>query len=724
MANGVLYVLGGVTALGPTGTNDAWASPITATGELSGWHPVASFSGNRRGAAAVEILGRLYLFGGTSVGPTSLSDVQSAALLPDGSLGAWESAGTLPSPRDAPGVVSWNGTAVLTGGFDGTAYYADTQVAAASSLGTLGAWTATSPISVARRAFGTAQGRSYAYVLGGHSSTQSALYTTVEYAKIGLTNGIAGNWAPTNPLPTGREDLAAVMWETCLYAVGGNDGNTDLADVLYARQMIDGTLGQFMAATPMPRPRSNHDVAVWKNRIYVAGGLDSTAGEAELNDVIWAQLNNDCSITSWNTASPPFNGPRWRHTLEVYNGFLYVIAGGPSVQAQGDVQFAPINADGSVGAWTPTTSLPLLRRSHASVAWNGFLYVLGGNTPNVLSDVLAAPFHADGTLGNWEWTNALPAPRYTEGALTANGLLFSIGGFDGAHDSAEVDYAPLITPQGRGTYTRLVDFGSEVTSLDTIAVGNPAVVQYAVAPENGVFSALTAIGTLNVGVNFSIDAGTVRYSYWQLSIDDLGADGSRRCHAGSGQHDSRFHVDVHAAHRHRRRQRSGRRHSCTRRRHRVDGRWFRCTGRRHGCGRRWWRERIRRWRQRVRRWRQRVRRWRQRVRRWRCSASVGGGSASVGWRQRVRRWRSRNGRWRHDEETVTHRLRVRLWLERARALAVRPARVAVRARLQILPESPDASGAGARGGSVADGCSASEEPVSGGRGAAVSQPRV
>ena len=45
-----------------------------------------------------------------------------------------------------------------------------------------------------------------------------------------------------------------------------------------------------------------------------------------------------------------------------------------------DVQYAPINANGSVGAWTATTSFNTARYGHTSVAYNGYLYVIGGWT--------------------------------------------------------------------------------------------------------------------------------------------------------------------------------------------------------------------------------------------------------------------------------------------------------------------------------------------------------
>ena len=48
-----------------------------------------------------------------------------------------------------------------------------------------------------------------------------------------------------------------------------------------------------------------------------------------------------------------------------------------------------------VGAWSATAPFQTPRYSHASVATNGFLYVLGGaNASGFLNDVQFAPIHA------------------------------------------------------------------------------------------------------------------------------------------------------------------------------------------------------------------------------------------------------------------------------------------------------------------------------------------
>ena len=64
-----------------------------------------------------------------------------------------------------------------------------------------------------------------------------------------------------------------------------------------------------------------------------------------------------------------------------------------------EVQVAPINSDGTLGAFTATNPLPSTRQGSTSVAYNGYLYVIGGLDSSHLDDVQVATINADGTLG-------------------------------------------------------------------------------------------------------------------------------------------------------------------------------------------------------------------------------------------------------------------------------------------------------------------------------------
>ena len=118
------------------------------------------------------------------------------------------------------------------------------------------------------------------------------------------------------------------------------------------------------------------------------------------------RINSDGTIGNWSTTTAFATG---RNTLTsvAYNGYLYVI-GGSTCDANcslNDVQYAPINQDGSIGTWNSTTSMPTSRFGAASIVHNGYLYVTGGWSGwsgNIsYNDVHYAKINSDGSVGTW-----------------------------------------------------------------------------------------------------------------------------------------------------------------------------------------------------------------------------------------------------------------------------------------------------------------------------------
>jgi hypothetical protein len=162
------------------------------------------------------------------------------------------------------------------------------------------------------------------------------------------------------------------------------------------------------------------------------------------------------------------------------DGFLYKIGGlgDKGICGSSDVLYAPIAADGSIGAWTATTSLPAVGDSTVTVTcadtafqvsnevigWgdstafaDGYVYVLGGNRYNFTgfpdgsliqfsSAVYYARANADGSLGAWRRAADLPDANFFGSAAVSGGFLYLTGGRDAASTpfvSHSVLYAAL-----------------------------------------------------------------------------------------------------------------------------------------------------------------------------------------------------------------------------------------------------------------------------------------
>jgi hypothetical protein len=123
-------------------------------------------------------------------------------------------------------------------------------------------------------------------------------------------------------------------------------------------------------------------------------------------------------------------------------GYVYAVGGaGAGGAPVATVSYAPVNTDGTLGAWSATTALPVALEFPAAVAATqrnsavitaGFLYALGGATSAAgtpVSTVYIAPINAsNGSLGPWTTATALPAPLRSVGAMVQYGSLYVIGG--------------------------------------------------------------------------------------------------------------------------------------------------------------------------------------------------------------------------------------------------------------------------------------------------------
>jgi hypothetical protein len=180
----------------------------------------------------------------------------------------------------------------------------------------------------------------------------------------------------------------------------------------------------------------------------------------------------------------------------VHDGYLYVVGGYDGGSDYTTVWFAPIEGDGSVGAWNSTTSMPAVRRCHGGCAHDGHLYITGGFTmgalPDAHNDVWCAQVQPDGFIGPWVSTSALPSARYGHPCCAHDGRLLVTGG------QTAFSYYSTVWHGDIGA-DGLVDLWETADALPESRTGHGACV-------DGVY--LYVIG----GVNWSGNLDTVRYT--------------------------------------------------------------------------------------------------------------------------------------------------------------------------------------------------------------------
>ena len=168
-----------------------------------------------------------------------------------------------------------------------------------------------------------------------------------------------------------------------------------------------------------------------------------------------AQTGANPTLRPW-TSTTDLPEARSRLGAVFNDGFVYLLGGvGPNgVPATSTSFVAPVGADGTVGPWSTTTPLPGPRRTIRPAVWNDVIYLVGGNDGNNFqSTVYYARLNADGTIGPWTGTTALPGPSTAHSTVAYNGYLYVVGGNTGTTCVSTVQ----LCPHQRRRHPRCVD---------------------------------------------------------------------------------------------------------------------------------------------------------------------------------------------------------------------------------------------------------------------------
>ena len=260
----------------------------------------------------------------------------------------------------------------------------------------------------------------------------------------------------SNTFTTGRMNHQSIVYNGYLYIIGGHTATlTPLQDIQYAEINADGGLNAFASTSAFTNARAGHTSVVYNGYLYVIGG---TSGPGfYFNDVQYAEINPDGSLNAFASTSA-FTDARAGHTSVVYNGYLYVIGGGePGGPYYNDVQYAEINLDGSLNAFaTSPNTFTDVRMNHTSVVCNGYVYVIGGSTSisNVFSDIQYASLNPDGSIGAFSTAAALLSPeRRRHGSIVYNEKLYISCGHDGSEIYGSIQYARINTDGSIGPFS-------------------------------------------------------------------------------------------------------------------------------------------------------------------------------------------------------------------------------------------------------------------------------
>ncbi|MBI4061678.1 MAG: hypothetical protein HY403_09635, partial [Elusimicrobia bacterium] len=284
-ASGRLYHAGGISFNGGIveGTR-VWSAPVDEAGTVGAWTPGPALPEAVFYHAGTAVNGFLYVLGGyhySDAGGITVSDAVSYAKInADGSLGAWKSASRLPQPVFFLSAAVWNGRIYVTGGWNGSALTSAVYSAAVNPDGSLGPWSPQKPLPEAVYTHAEVSDGTL-YVLGGIVHGGADIQNTVYFAKIN-PDGTLADWAATSPLPRPVANHGAVLANGRVFVMGGWIGNGPTDAVHSAAVAADGSLGAWSAEAALPRLLYLHATAADASHVFVSGGNDAAAMRSEV----------------------------------------------------------------------------------------------------------------------------------------------------------------------------------------------------------------------------------------------------------------------------------------------------------------------------------------------------------------------------------------------------------------------------------------------------------
>ena len=241
-------------------------------------------------------------------------------------------------------------------------------------------------------------------------------------------------WTTSPSLPVALSDSQTIVTKNRVYLLGGVDAIFNFVSTVYTAPInADGTLGTWSAGTSLPEISCWSQAIVTKNRVYLLGGYGVSSW---VSTVYTAPINADGTLGTWSTG-PSLPGALAGSQAIVTKNRVYLLGGWyAGLSYVSTVYTAPINADGTLGTWTTGTSLPEPLGGSQAIVTKNRVYLLGGhNGGSWVSTIYTAPINEDGTLGAWTTGPSLPGELYDSQAIVTKNRVYLLCGYSGGYTS-------------------------------------------------------------------------------------------------------------------------------------------------------------------------------------------------------------------------------------------------------------------------------------------------
>lgn len=247
-------------------------------------------------------------------------------------------------------------------------------------------------------------------------------------------------WKSAFPLPHPTQEMYADVWNERIYTLGGLSNKAQI--VLDSFLEYDPIAGSWKKLANLPEARHHISISVVDDELYGIGGFTGPFPHWQAQDTIFIY---DFNSKSW-TKGPSLPKPLGEQASVVIDNKIFVI-GGRYRQAKNASQFSEhIDTsnlsifDTKTKKWSSGPDAPTARNSHAAVAIDNKIFVVGGRQYVQLEDGTRANVNVAilevYNPQTQHWQALSPMPKATGGisAATHGGKLYVFGGEQWAPD--------------------------------------------------------------------------------------------------------------------------------------------------------------------------------------------------------------------------------------------------------------------------------------------------
>lgn len=286
--NGYLYVAGGCTnftvstlTCNTTSNSTAYA-PIIADGTLGQWSAGPNLPAATAFGQLVGQSGYLYYIGGQTGGiSNAVASVYKSTIGASGVPGAFSATGqaVLPENRTQIAAVTYAGFIYVAGGFNNTASANRNSVyySSINAVGDITSWSTTSNgFTNARRELTMVTAGAYLYIIGGYDGTN--YFADVQVATPNTTSGNISSWSYAQEIPSKQASMSAVAANGYIYVFGGRNGSSSASctnQTYFTSVNGNGTVGDWQQnPSVFSTARFGAGGAYQNGYFYVMGGND------------------------------------------------------------------------------------------------------------------------------------------------------------------------------------------------------------------------------------------------------------------------------------------------------------------------------------------------------------------------------------------------------------------------------------------------------------------